>query len=94
MTKTMPISKARVNLGSVIKRVREKDERVILQKNGIPVAVILDIDDYEDFLELNDPEIQARIEKSYKEFKAGKWIPAEKVMAEVRKKFPLKSKGY
>jgi len=49
MTKTMPISKARVNLGAVVNRVRKYGEQVILEKNGIPVAVIISINDWENY---------------------------------------------
>lgn len=55
MTKNIPISKARVNLGSVVKGVREKGDVVVLEKDGIPVASIVDVDlveDLRDALEL------------------------------------------
>ena len=47
MTSTMPITKARINLGSVIQRVL-KGERITLEKGGIPVATIINKDDLED----------------------------------------------
>ncbi|TSC86903.1 MAG: hypothetical protein G01um10148_8 [Parcubacteria group bacterium Gr01-1014_8] len=53
-TSTMPITQARVNLGSVIRRVL-KGERITLEKGGIPVATIInreDLEDLEDALEL------------------------------------------
>lgn len=55
MVKTIPITKARINLGAIVERVRTKGERVILEKGGIPVATLVDmelIEDYEDALEL------------------------------------------
>ena len=54
MTTTMPITKARVNLGSVIQRVL-KGERITLEKGGISVATIIsrdDLEDLEDALEM------------------------------------------
>jgi len=54
MTKNMPISKARVTLGSVVKGVREKGDIVILEKDGIPVASIVDIDLVEDLRDALD----------------------------------------
>ena len=54
MTSTMPIPKARINLGSVIQRVL-KGERITLEKGGIPVATIIsreDLEDLEDALDL------------------------------------------
>ncbi len=54
MTKNMPISKARVNLGAVVKGVREKGDVVILEKDGIPVASIVDVDLVEDLRDALD----------------------------------------
>ena len=54
MTKNMPISKARVNLGAVVKGVRENGDVVILEKDGIPVASIVDVDVLEDMRDALD----------------------------------------
>lgn len=54
MTKNIPISKARVNLGAVVKGVREKGDVVILEKDGIPVASIVDVDLVEDMRDALD----------------------------------------
>lgn len=52
--KTMPITKARINLGAVVKRVHA-GERIILEKGGIPVATIVNsqwLEDLEDAMDL------------------------------------------
>ena len=54
MTKNIPISKARVNLGAVVKGVREKGDVVILEKDGIPVASIVGVDVVEDMRDALD----------------------------------------
>ncbi len=54
MTKNMAISKARVNLGSVVDGVREKGDVVILEKDGIPVASIVGVDVVEDLRDALD----------------------------------------
>ena len=42
----IPISKARINLGAVVKRAHLKGgEYFILEKDGIPIAGIMDADD-------------------------------------------------
>lgn len=46
--KTMPITKARVNLGAVVERIRTTNERVTLEKGGIPVAMLVHVDEMED----------------------------------------------
>ena len=41
-------------------------------KKILPIAGIMDIDDMEDWLELQDPEIQKQIAEGYKEYRQGK----------------------
>jgi PHD/YefM family antitoxin component YafN of YafNO toxin-antitoxin module len=77
MTKNMPISKARVNLGAVVKGVREKGDVVVLEKDGIPVASIVDVDLVEDLRDALDLAA-ARIE-THKE----RLVP----WADIRKKY-------
>jgi PHD/YefM family antitoxin component YafN of YafNO toxin-antitoxin module len=84
MVNTMPITKARINLGAVVKRVHLNKEYVILEKDGIPIAGIMDIDEFEDYLELQDPKVQRQIEKSHQEYRAGKSRPARELLAELR----------
>jgi PHD/YefM family antitoxin component YafN of YafNO toxin-antitoxin module len=71
----MPLTKARVNLGAVIKRVHLGKEYIVLEKDGIPVAGLMDIDEFEDYLELRDPKVRAAIERSSREYRAGKARP-------------------
>ena len=64
MTKNMAISKARVNLGSVVKGVREKGDVVILEKDGIPVASIVGVDTVEDLRDALDlAAVRAKTQK-------------------------------
>ena len=83
---TIPISKARVNLGDVVRRVHVDKESFILEKDGIPVAVLIDtdlLDDVEDYLELQDETIKADIAKSNAEFERGEGRPVQEFMAEL-----------
>jgi len=80
---TMPITKARVNLGAVVRRVHLNKEYVILEKGGIPVAGLMDADELEDYLEVHDPKVQRFIRKSHEEYLAGKGRPAEQLLAEL-----------
>lgn len=90
MVKTLPVSKARVKFGGVLEQIREKGGRVILEKHGIPIAMIVNIDEYEDYLDSTDPELQKRLKASYRDYKAGRLIPGEQVIAQMRKKYPVK----
>lgn len=79
MITTIPLTKARINLGALIKKVRINKEYFILEKDGIPVAGIMDIDEFEDYLELHDPKVNAGIKKSHREYRAGKARPLERL---------------
>ena len=84
MVKTIPITKARINLGALVKRVHLNKEYFILEKDGIPVAGLMDADELEDYLELRDPKIREHIRKSNEEYLAGKSRPIEEFLAEFR----------
>ncbi|MBA3768150.1 MAG: type II toxin-antitoxin system Phd/YefM family antitoxin [Acidobacteria bacterium] len=85
MVQTLPITKARINLGAVVKRIHLNKEYVILEKDGIPIAGIMDIDEFEDYLELQDPKAQSDIKKSNEDIRAGRTRPAHDLMAELTK---------
>lgn len=91
MVTTIPITKARINLGSVVKRVRVNKEYFILEKDGIPVAGLMDIDEFEDYLEMQDKGVRRDIKKSTAEFKSGKARSADSLIGELagdKKKSP------
>jgi PHD/YefM family antitoxin component YafN of YafNO toxin-antitoxin module len=77
---TIPITKARNNLGALIQQVHLNKEYLILEKDGTPVAGIMDIDEFEDYLELQDPKVRAIIAKGRQEYLAGKSRPAEDLL--------------
>jgi len=80
----MPITKARVNLGAVVRRVHLNKEYVILEKGGIPVVGLMDADELEDYLEVHDPDIQRLIELSNEDIRAGRTRPAREFLAELQ----------
>jgi PHD/YefM family antitoxin component YafN of YafNO toxin-antitoxin module len=80
----LPLTKARVNLGALVKRVHLGKEYVILEKDGIPVAGLMDIDEFEDYLELQNPKVRAGIRKSTAEYRAGKSRPMDEFLKELR----------
>ena len=60
MTRTLSLEKAAETLPSIVEKLRSGDF-VIVQQNGKPVAGIVDVDDMEDFLELQNPLIKKQI---------------------------------
>ncbi|MFY9493322.1 MAG: type II toxin-antitoxin system Phd/YefM family antitoxin [Minisyncoccia bacterium] len=86
MVNVIPITKARINLGSIVKRARLGKEYFVLEKDGYPMVGLMDIDAFEDFLENREPKIKKQIAKSYKEYKAGKMRPVSLLLKELNKK--------
>jgi len=84
MVNTIPMTKARANLGALAKRVHLNKEYFILEKDGIPIVGIMDADELEDYLELQDPKVKRDIAKSTEEFGAGKGRPARDFLAELQ----------
>ena len=84
MIHRLPITKARINLGEVAKRVHVHKEYFILEKDGIPVVGIMDAEELEDYLETRDPKIRSLIRKSNEDIRAGRIRPAEALLAEFR----------
>ncbi len=81
--RSVQISKAKSSLNSLVKRVHRDHEYLILKDNGTPLAAVMDIDEFEDYLELNDPKVQRDIVQSTKEFREGKGRPTREFLAEL-----------
>jgi PHD/YefM family antitoxin component YafN of YafNO toxin-antitoxin module len=88
----LPLTEARNSLGAVMKGVHLNKEYVILEKDGIPLAGVMDIDEFEDYLELQDPKVRTHIAKSRQEFLAGKSQSAEKLLEELQARAEKRSK--
>ena len=87
----IPITRARINLGQVVRRAHLNKEYFILEKDGIPVAAIVGMDELEDFLELQDPALKMHIQNSYREYRRGEARGANRFLEELRLK-PTKRK--
>lgn len=77
---SLPITKARVNLGSIVRQAYLQKKTYLLEKGGIPVAGILGIEDFEDWLDVSDPSLKRDIQKGYQEYKKGKAKSAGKLL--------------
>ena len=84
MVHRLPLTQARNTLGTVVKRVHLNKEYVILEKDGIPLAALMDVDEFEDYLELQDPKVRAIIRRGTEEYRAGKSRPARELLEELR----------
>jgi PHD/YefM family antitoxin component YafN of YafNO toxin-antitoxin module len=80
----MPMTKARINLGALVRGVHVRGDVVVLEKDGIPVAGLVDIDALEDFLEIHDPKMQRKIRASMKDYRAGRTRPLSEFIAKLQ----------
>ena len=80
----IPLTRARINLGQVVRRAHVNREYFILEKDGIPVVGIMHVDDLEDYLELRDPSLKKQIRKSNTEYQRGKARGGAGFLAELR----------
>ena len=86
MVRRLSISEARNDLGAVVKRIHANKEYLVLEKDGVPVAGLMDIDKFEDYLELQDPKVRAIIRKGRDEYLAGKSRPARELLRELEQR--------
>ena len=86
MVTTIPLTQARIRLGELVKRAHIGKEHFILEKDGYPVAGIIDFEELEDYLELNDPKINTEIQRSRMEYSAGRGKPASELITKLEKK--------
>lgn len=87
MAKILPISEVKARLPELVAGVQEREEEVIVTRNGRPAAVLLNVDEYDRLkatLEvLSDPELMRQIRAS-QEFYAsgGKGLSFDEVFGE------------
>lgn len=84
MVKTLSLEKAKKELPDIVEKLQSGDF-VVVQKNGRPVAGIVDVDDMENFLELQNSVMKRQIAKGYREFKARKTVSARSFLQLLRR---------
>jgi prevent-host-death family protein len=76
MAKTLPISDVKARLPELVTGVAEREEEVVVTRNGKPAAVLVNYDEYERLKEtldvLSDPDLMRQITASQVFYKAGK----------------------
>lgn len=87
MPKVLPISEVKARLPELVAGVQEREEEIVVTRNGKPAAILLNVDEYERLkatLEvLGDPELMRQIRASRKFYAAGgKGLPFEDVFGE------------
>ena len=76
MPKTLPISEVKTRLPELVSGIAEREEEIVVTRNGKPAAVLVNYDEYErlkDSLEvLSDPDLMKQIRRSKNFFAKGK----------------------
>ena len=80
----LPLTKARVNLGQVVRRVHVNHEFFILEKDGIPVVGLMHVDDLEDYLEMQNGSVKEQIQTSTAEYRRGAARSANAFLANLK----------
>ena len=80
----LPLTKARVNLGQVVRRVHVNREFFILEKDGIPVVGLMHVDDLEDYLEMQNGSVKEQIQTSTAEYRRGAARSANEFLMELK----------
>lgn len=81
----IPLTRARINLGQVVRRAHINREYFILEKDGIPVVGIMHVDDLEDYLEQKDGALKGQIKRGHQDYLGGKARDAGEFLAELRR---------
>jgi prevent-host-death family protein len=79
MAKIVPFSEARANLTELLDDVEDKQEHVLITRNGRPSAVVLSAEEYESLEEtleiLQDKELMEALRRSEDDIRSGRLTP-------------------
>jgi prevent-host-death family protein len=87
MAKTLPISEVKARLPELVTGVQEREEEIVVTRNGKPAAVLVNYAEFERLKEtldvLSDPGLMRQIEESRAFYAAGgKGLSFEDVFGE------------
>lgn len=76
MAKTLPLSEVKTRLPELVAGVEEREEEVVVTKNGRPAAMLVNVQEYARLKEtldvLSDPDMMGQIAESLAFYKTGK----------------------
>ena len=75
MARILPISEVKARLPELVADVLEREEEVIVTRNGRPAAMLINVDEFERLKEtldvLSDPDLMAQIRESERQLAKG-----------------------
>ena len=76
MAKTLSLSEVKTRLPELVAGVEEREEEVVVTKNGRPAAILINVQEYARLKEtldvLSDPELMQQISRSRALYRSGK----------------------
>ena len=88
MTKTLPITKARENLATLVEKASKQLDEYIITVNGSPAAILMSVEEYESWKEtmeiMADPGLMKAIKQGEKDLKEGKFVTFEELKKELK----------
>jgi prevent-host-death family protein len=76
MAKTLPLSEVKTRLPELVAGVQEREEEVVVTKNGRPAAILINVQEYARLKEtldvLSDPALMKQISRSQAFYRSGR----------------------
>ncbi len=88
MTHTLPITKAREELTTLVENAKKRLDEYIITVNGTPAAVIISAAEYESWKETNeilaDKKLMKAIKQGEEDIKKGRYITLDQLKKELK----------
>ena len=88
MTYTLPITKAREELTTLVENAKKRLDEYVITVNGTPAAVIISVAEYESWKEtmeiMSDPELMKAIKEGEEDIKKGRYITLDQLKKELK----------
>ena len=83
MIKTINTTSLRNNLKEATNYVRESKKPLIITERGVPTSVLVDIDEYEDYLESRNVEYKVSVKKAREQILKGQVFSIDDVFGSI-----------
>lgn len=88
MIQTLPITKARKDLTTLVDNARLRLDEYVITVNGTPAAVLMSAAEFESWKEtleiLSDPKLMKAIREGEEDFKKGRYITFEQLKKDLK----------
>lgn len=88
MIKTLPITKAREELATLVNNAHKKLDEYVITVNGSPAAVLMSVSEYESWKEtidiLSDKALMKAIKQGEEQIKRGEFVTLEELEKDLK----------